>query len=75
MALGMMLIEKHDSIQTTVGLVADTVTKIYDDLMQQSKVDGRDWTPLRVKGGEGKAVRVLSPGNRHDVDTQIFEDY
>ncbi|KAM0363151.1 hypothetical protein ACHAO7_010336 [Fusarium culmorum] len=73
--LGMKLIEKDGSTQTTAGLVADAVTKICDDLSHQSKIDGRDWKSLCVRNREGKVVRVLSPGNRHDVDTQVFAGY
>jgi hypothetical protein len=73
--LGMMLTEKDGSTQTTAGLVADAVTKICDDLMKQRKNDGRDWTSLCIANAEEKPVRVLSPGNRHDLDSQLFGNY
>ncbi|GKU11600.1 unnamed protein product, partial [Fusarium langsethiae] len=73
--LGMMLTERDGNTQTTAGLVADAVTKICDDLVKQKKNDGRDWATLCVANAEGRPVRVLSPGNRHDLDSQLFGNY
>jgi hypothetical protein len=73
--LGMMLTEKDGSTQTTAGLVADAVTKICNDLVKLRETDNRDWTSLCIANAEGKTVRVLSPGNRHDVDPQLFANY
>ncbi|KAL5584007.1 hypothetical protein FOVSG1_015358 [Fusarium oxysporum f. sp. vasinfectum] len=73
--LGMMLTEKDGSTQTTAGLVADAVTKICNDLMKLRETDHRDWASLCIANAEGKTVRVLSPGNRHEVEAQLFNDY
>ncbi|KAK2122246.1 hypothetical protein NOF04DRAFT_1350725 [Fusarium oxysporum II5] len=73
--LGMMLTEKDGSTQTTAGLVADAVTKICNDLMKLREADHRDWASLCIANAEGKTVRVLSPGNRHEVEAQLFNDY
>ncbi|KAF5725246.1 glucan endo-1 3-beta-glucosidase [Fusarium mundagurra] len=73
--LGMMLTEKGGSTQTTAGLVADAVTKICDDLAKQKEIDKRDWTSLCIANANGKAIRVLSPGNKHDLDPKLFDNY
>lgn len=73
--LGMMLTEKDGSTQTTAGLVADAVTKICDDLAKQKETDKRDWASLCIANADGKPVRVLSPGNKHDLDSKLFDTY
>ncbi|KAM0542179.1 hypothetical protein ACHAO7_010068 [Fusarium culmorum] len=73
--LGMMLTERDGSTQTTAGLVVDAVTKICDDLKKQGTNEGRDWKSLCVANLDGKPVRVLSPGNRHELDSQLFANY
>ncbi|KAI3570661.1 hypothetical protein IWW34DRAFT_812263 [Fusarium oxysporum f. sp. albedinis] len=73
--LGMMLTEKDGSTQTTAGLVADAVTKICDDLAKQKETDKRDWASLCIADADGKPVRVLSPGNKHDLDPKLFDTY
>ncbi|RYC79690.1 hypothetical protein BFJ63_vAg17426 [Fusarium oxysporum f. sp. narcissi] len=73
--LGMMLTEKDGSTQTTAGLVADAVTKICDDLAKQKETDKRDWASLCIANADGEPVRVLSPGNKHDLDPNLFDKY
>ncbi|KAF5240879.1 hypothetical protein FANTH_9400 [Fusarium anthophilum] len=73
--LGMMLTETDGSTQTTAGLVADAVTKICHDLAKQKEIDKRDWTSLCIADADEKPVRVLSPGNKHDLDPKLFDKY
>ncbi|KAG4275203.1 hypothetical protein FPRO04_14413 [Fusarium proliferatum] len=73
--LGMMLTEKDGSTQTTAGLVADAVTRICDDLAKQKETDKRDWTSLCITNDDGVPIRVLSPGNKHDLDPELFDKY
>ncbi|KAI8648850.1 Glucan endo-1,3-beta-glucosidase [Fusarium sp. Ph1] len=70
-----MLAETDGNTQITAGLVADAVAKICDDLVKQKHIDGRDWPSLCIANAEGKPVRVLSPGNQHDLDPRVFDDY
>jgi hypothetical protein len=75
LVLGMMLVAKDGSTQTTAGLEADAVIKICDDLIKQRKIDNHKWTSLCIADTAGKPIRVLSPGNQHDVDPEIFGSY
>ncbi|KAH7471916.1 hypothetical protein FOMA001_g12935 [Fusarium oxysporum f. sp. matthiolae] len=75
LVLGMMLVAKDGSTQTTAGLEADAVIKICDDLIKQRKLDNHKWTSLCIADTAGKPIRVLSPGNQHDVDPEIFGSY
>ncbi|KAL7755388.1 hypothetical protein ACKLNR_014486 [Fusarium oxysporum f. sp. zingiberi] len=73
--LGMVLVKKDGTTQITAGLEAGAVTKICNDLMKQSKIDGRLWASLCIVNDDGKPIRVLSPGNQHDINPRIFENY
>ncbi|KAF4499434.1 Glucan endo-1,3-beta-glucosidase [Fusarium agapanthi] len=75
LVLGMMLVAKDGSTQTTAGLETDAVIKICDDLIKQRKIDNHKWTSLCIADTAGKPIRVLSPGNLHDVDPEIFGTY
>ncbi|KAI3573772.1 hypothetical protein IWW34DRAFT_855389 [Fusarium oxysporum f. sp. albedinis] len=75
LVLGMTLVAKDGSTQTTAGLEADAVIKICGDLIKQRKLDNHKWTSLCVADTAGKPIRVLSPGNQHDVDPGIFGSY
>ncbi|RKK07395.1 hypothetical protein BFJ65_g17601 [Fusarium oxysporum f. sp. cepae] len=73
--LGMKLVTIDGGIHTTAGLEADAVTKICDDLVEQSKIDNFEWTSLCIADTTGKPIRVLSPGNQYDTDPSIFASY
>jgi hypothetical protein len=73
--LGMVLVKKDGKSHVTAGLEAGAVTKICNDLMKQRKIDGRRWTSLCIVAADGKPIRVLSPGNQHDINPGIFENY
>ncbi|KAF5988571.1 glucan endo-1,3-beta-glucosidase [Fusarium bulbicola] len=73
--LGMALVKKDGASQVTAGLEAGSVTKICNDLMKQSKIDGRLWASLCVVNADGKPIRVLSPGNYHDINPRTFKNY
>ncbi|KAK2669799.1 Beta-1,3-glucanase, N-terminal, subdomain 2 [Fusarium oxysporum f. sp. vasinfectum] len=75
LVLGMTLDAKDGSTQTTAGLEADAVIKVCGDLIKQRKLDNHKWTSLCVADTAGKLIRVLSPGNQHDVDPGIFGSY
>ncbi|KAJ9412353.1 hypothetical protein FOXG_21794 [Fusarium oxysporum f. sp. lycopersici 4287] len=75
LVLGMTLVAKDGSTQTTAGLEADAVIKICDDLSKQRKLDNHKWTSLCIADTAGKPIRLLSPGNQHDVDPEIFGSY
>ncbi|KAH7191446.1 hypothetical protein BKA60DRAFT_601717 [Fusarium oxysporum] len=75
LVLGVTLVAKDGSTQTTAGLEADAVIKICDDLIKQRKLDNHKWTSLCIADTAGKPIRVLSPGNQHDVDPEIFGSY
>ncbi|KAL5600751.1 hypothetical protein FOVSG1_006781 [Fusarium oxysporum f. sp. vasinfectum] len=75
LVLGMMLVAKDGSTQTTAGLEAGAVIEICDDLVKQRKIDNHKWTSLCIADTAGKPIRVLSPGNQHDVDPEIFGSY
>ncbi|WKT54396.1 Beta-1,3-glucanase, N-terminal, subdomain 2 [Fusarium oxysporum f. sp. vasinfectum] len=75
LVLGMTLVAKDGCTQTTAGLEADAVIKICDDLSKQRKLDNHKWTSLCIADTAGKPIRVLSPGNQHDVDPEIFGSY
>ncbi|WKT53870.1 Osmotin/thaumatin-like superfamily [Fusarium oxysporum f. sp. vasinfectum] len=75
LVLGMTLVAKDGSTQTTAGLEADAVIKICDDLIKQRKLDNHKWTSICIADTTGKPIRVLSPGNQHDVDPEIFGSY
>ncbi|RBR18967.1 uncharacterized protein FIESC28_05789 [Fusarium coffeatum] len=73
--LGMMLVTKDGNSQTTAGLETDAVTKICKDLSKQSKLDGHRWTSLCVINADRNPIRVLSPGNYHDINPEMYDKY
>ncbi|VTO90219.1 unnamed protein product [Fusarium graminearum] len=73
--LGMILVARDGSSQTTAGLETDAVTKICQDLSRQSNPDGRRWTSLCVANADGNPIRVLSPGNYHDIKPGMYDKY
>ncbi|EGU76618.1 hypothetical protein FOXB_12871, partial [Fusarium oxysporum f. sp. conglutinans Fo5176] len=39
------------------------------------ETDKRDWASLCIANADGKPVRVLSPGNKYDLDSKLFDTY
>ncbi|KAM0227983.1 hypothetical protein ACHAPO_011109 [Fusarium lateritium] len=75
LVLGMILVERDGNTQTTAGLEAGAVIKICDDLVRQRKMDNHKWTSLCIADTSGRPIRVLSPGNQHVVDPEVFRGY
>jgi hypothetical protein len=73
--LGMTLVTNSGSRQVTAGLETNAVSKICNDLIKQGETDGRKWASLCIAGADTKPIRVLSPGNYHDLDSMVFENY
>ncbi|KAM0293132.1 hypothetical protein ACHAPM_011709 [Fusarium culmorum] len=75
LVLGMILVERDGSTQATAGLEAGAVIKICNDLVKQKQIDHRKWTSLCIADTSGRPIRVLSPGNQHIADPEIFRGY
>lgn len=67
--MSMTLNTKNNGTQEVIGLAADAVPKVCDQLKKQGDIDGRPWGKLCVVGENGEPLRVNSP------DLAGFEDY
>lgn len=76
MILGMLLTVADGTMQSAAGLQADSVTKICNDLVAQMDADGYPWSSMCIANAAGAPIRVLSPGNFHDLNaTDPFVQY
>ncbi|KAH6951129.1 hypothetical protein BKA56DRAFT_505913 [Ilyonectria sp. MPI-CAGE-AT-0026] len=75
MVLGMLLTVADGTMQSAAGLQADSVTNICNDLVTQMDADGYPWSSMCIANAAGTPIRVLSPGNFHDLNAHAFVKY
>ncbi|OKL62749.1 hypothetical protein UA08_01306 [Talaromyces atroroseus] len=73
--LGLSLTNTTGGVQTALGLEADAVSKVCDDLTAQAAVDGYPWDAL-CQSINGTVMRVLAPYDFMKANSSSgFEDY
>ncbi|KAH8694924.1 hypothetical protein BGW36DRAFT_322374 [Talaromyces proteolyticus] len=77
--LGLSLTNSTGAVQTALGLPADAVPKICNDLRNQTSVDGKPWDQL-CQTLNGTVIRVLSPNSMVAENSSFglsnyFDDY
>lgn len=75
MGLGMLLSVTDGTTQSAAGLQADSVTNICNDLVTQRDADGFPWSSMCLANTSGIPVRILSPGNFHAINADVFGNY
>ncbi|KAK7421159.1 hypothetical protein QQZ08_010089 [Neonectria magnoliae] len=75
MVLGMLLSVTDGSTQSAAGLQANSVASICNDMVTQGNTDGFPWSALCIANTAGAPIRVLSPGNYHDLNNEAFANY
>lgn len=73
--LGMKLETESSGEQTVLGLPADAVSLICDDLADQTSSDGQPWGDLCISGDGGTPIRALAPTDYIGRDEGAFKDY
>ncbi|KAF4965132.1 hypothetical protein FSARC_7032 [Fusarium sarcochroum] len=73
--LGMKLATRDGQAQTAAGLQPDAVEQICSDLVNQTVTDSYEWTSLCITDTTSKPIRVLSPGNRNDMNPKMIGSY
>ncbi|KAL1993641.1 hypothetical protein VTN49DRAFT_2310 [Thermomyces lanuginosus] len=73
--LGMTLTTTDGGTQSALGLEADAMEKICNDLRAQAASDGQPWDKLCVTDSSGNQLRVLSPNYYLDIDSNAFSGY
>ncbi|KAH7121356.1 hypothetical protein EDB81DRAFT_813842 [Dactylonectria macrodidyma] len=76
MILGMFLsVSGGSSTQSAAGLQADSVANICNALVTQKDADGFPWSSMCLANSAGTPIRVLSPGNFHELNADAFASY
>ncbi|CRG92952.1 hypothetical protein PISL3812_10050 [Talaromyces islandicus] len=74
LALGISL-ESANGTQTALGIRADGVTNICNDLRHQATLTGQPWDQLCVTDSANHVLRVLSPTSYLSRQPTAFQDY
>ncbi|QIW95795.1 hypothetical protein AMS68_001313 [Peltaster fructicola] len=73
--LGIGLQNTDGSQQTAKGLQPDSVSAICGLLKTQGSKDGQPWGSLCANDGNGKPLRILSPGNYISINKDAYSTY
>ncbi|KAI9663292.1 MAG: hypothetical protein M1821_008340 [Bathelium mastoideum] len=61
--------------QNALGLPANAVTSICNDLKTQAAADGQPWDQLCVSDSNGNPLRIIAPSDYASVNPSAFSDY
>ncbi|KAM0282166.1 hypothetical protein ACHAQH_003206 [Verticillium albo-atrum] len=75
LVFGMRLVNRDGSVHEVLGLPADAVNNICNELRAQGEADGRPWAAHCIAGPSGRPLRVVSPNNYASINPGAFANY
>ncbi|KAI9693498.1 MAG: hypothetical protein M1820_009234 [Bogoriella megaspora] len=73
--LGMSVTGTDGTVQSALGLQADALNNICNDLKTAAAADGQPWDKLCVADTSGKNLRAMAPGDYSASNPDAFSNY